>query len=267
MPVSDSASRAPIAVICPMDCEYSLLAQTLEDSSRQLIGDFEFTSGTLDGYPVLAVKCLVGIINATAAVTITLERFHPVCVFTQGTSGGHNPALHRYDLVLGEYLREHGNYITPHRDAGAGTKAEDWIFPGVEVLRDGRLIHVQRFQSDERLLRIAESVPYTRGRRQRGTIASADAWNREIDRINFCHTVLGTDCEEMESFAIARVCAAFGVPVLAFRIISNSELYPEEKFRPDAAVECLKYCIAVLRALIAADPERVLSREAPPAAP
>ena len=41
-----------------------------------------------------------GLANTGAATALAMEFFHPVAVINQGTSGGHDPDLHTFDIVL-----------------------------------------------------------------------------------------------------------------------------------------------------------------------
>lgn len=242
---------APIVVMGAMECECSDLVSVLEEPKSVLCGNSTFYEGRLEGCPVVVVKCLIGMVNAAAAAALAIERYQPRCVILQGTAGGHDPARHRYDIVLGENIAALGSYCASRRDAGCGVRTEDWTFLGAEMRVDGTVRRVQTLHSDETLLRLAESVTYSRGALVRGTVGSGDGWNREIDRIRRLHDVLGTDCEEMEGYAAAQVCAQFGVPMLLVRIISNSELYPEETFTKDTARVCQLYCADLIRAIAA----------------
>lgn len=244
-------ARAPVVVLGAMECEYSTLAAALENPEVTSYGGYEFTRGTLDGYPVIAVRCLIGMVNSAAATTLAVDNFSPYCVIMQGTAGGHSLELHQGDIVLGESVAELGSYYSPHRDEGEGSDFTQWTYPGVELPVDGEIQYLQILHSDEPLMEIAESVSYDGGSLVRGTIGSADAWNKEIDKINFCHEVLGSDCEEMETFAVAQVCRQLNVPFLGIRIISNSELYPEEAFSEQFGIDCQNYTLDVIRALIA----------------
>ena len=241
----------PIVVLSAMDCECTALSAALGAGAPEITGNFEFLEGTLDGRPVVLVKTLFGMVNAACAVTLAIGRYQPRCVIVQGTAGAHDPALHRNDIVLGEKLVQHHFYITRRRAAGAGSCMADWSWPGVQMLRDGKFATVPSLSSDPELLELAAATPYSGGRLVRGTIATGDVWNREVDAIRFFHEKLGTSCEEMEGFAAAQVCAQFGVPVLVLRVISNSELHPDEPFSREAAALGQGYTLDVLRALCA----------------
>ena len=237
----------PIVILCPMECEFSTIAAALEGKSETRLGNYLFLEGTLDGTPVVAIRCLVGMVNSVGATMLAIEKYHPRCVLIQGTAGGHAEDLHQYDIVLGERAVETGKFMSPHRDVGQGSRPEDWKSPGAEMFVDGEVRLTRYLECDPRLLELAEKVAYTRGKVRRGTVATGDWWNRELDRIAFLHANYGTDCEEMEGFAVYQICRQFAVPCLCVRVISNSELYPEEEFDPATAVAAQEFCLDLMR--------------------
>lgn len=223
-------AKKPIVVLGPMDSESAYLAGLLQNAETEYISGFRFTKGTISGYPVIVVRSLIGMVNNTMAAMISVFRYNPACIIIEGTSGGHNEELHQGDIVLGESFRELGSFYTEHRDEGAGVAHEEWTFPGEEMPVDREIKRVKVLHSDKELLNIASEITNEYGRVVNGTIGSADIWDKEIDRIRFLNRTLGTDCEEMEGFAVAQVCHTFDMPCLGVRVISNSELHPEEIF-------------------------------------
>jgi adenosylhomocysteine nucleosidase len=55
-----------------------------------------------------------------------------------------------------------------------------------------------------------------------GVIASANFWNSEVDRIDWFHREFGTSVEEMEGASAAMICAAYRVPMLGIRVVTNN---------------------------------------------
>ena len=101
-----------------------------------------------------------------------------------------------------------------------------------------------------RIIDAAAAVPYPDGRVIRGTIGAADIWNRELDMIAHLHSTLSSDCEEMEGFAVAQVCAQMGVPCADIRIISNSEWHEDEPFDEGYGQFCQEFCLDLLHRMI-----------------
>ena len=242
----------PIVILGPMECETDVLIAALDDPRTRHIGVYPFTEGMLDGCPVVVCRCCIGMVNAAAATALTIRQYAPRCVIIQGTSGAHNRALRRGDIVLGERLVHCGRFFSPHRDAGAGTDPFAWEPHGSEILSVAPGEDTVYLCSDSRILDAAEAVDHPSGGKVvRGTIGAADIWNRELDMIAHLHSVLGTDCEEMEGYAAAQVCSQLGVPCADIRVISNSEWYPEEEFDPSTGAICQAFILQTVRRLIA----------------
>lgn len=240
--------KRPIIILAPMECEYTAILSRMKNVNKKVIGNFTFSEGEIGNASVVAVNCLVGEVNSAAATMLSIREYSPKCVICQGTAGSHTEKLSVNDIVLCETSVETASCFTPHRDEGEGVKTEDWDFPGVEMLINGKPERVREMRSDESLLKIAEKVNYSKGKVVRGKIGSADFWNREIDRIKFFRDKIGTLGEEMENFASAQVCTMMGVPFLGVRVISNGELDGTE-FDPESAVNCQNFCCDIIEAI------------------
>lgn len=94
-------AAAPILIEGAMECETDLLIKKIDDPKEQRIGGWRFISGDLNGIPVVLSVTSIGMTNAAAATALGIEYFRPIAVINQGTSGGHDPALHTFDIVLG----------------------------------------------------------------------------------------------------------------------------------------------------------------------
>lgn len=245
--------KKPIVILGPMESESAYLITQLNEPTEHLFGAYRFVSGTIDDHPVVIGRTFIGMVNAAAATVLAIERFDPLCIILQGTSGAHHPDLHQGDIVLGERIVELGSYYTSHREVGEGSCYTLWTQPGAEIMKDGVIERVKVLYSDPQIMEIAAAVPYPHGRVIRGTIGAADIWNRELDMIDHLRKTLGTDCEEMEGFAVAQVCAQMGVRCADIRVISNSERYPDETFDESYGRYCQEFCLDMIRKMISAD--------------
>src|SRR6516225_5226254 len=113
--------RRPIVVQGAMPIETERLIAKLENAKTEHAGGWMFWRGTVDGYPVVVSKTLKGVSSAAAATAIAVERYHPIAIINQGTAGGHDPALHLYDIVLGTAAVSTGAFRTQFRPAGGGS--------------------------------------------------------------------------------------------------------------------------------------------------
>lgn len=241
----------PVVILGPMESESALLISHLENPRVTKIGAYTFNEGYLFGYPAVICRCYIGVVNSAAATALAIGRYSPLCVIIQGTSGAHDPELHQGDIILGGRIVELGSYYTKHREPGEGSYYPNRIYPGAEILSGSETVRVNTLYSDSRIIKAASSVPYSFGRVINGTIGASDIWNRELDMIAHLRSTLSTDCEEMEGFGVAQVCAQTGVPCADIRVISNSEWHSNESFDQKYGEYCQMFVLDTVRALIA----------------
>ncbi|MCG8530793.1 MAG: 5'-methylthioadenosine/S-adenosylhomocysteine nucleosidase [Desulfovibrionales bacterium] len=248
-----AAAKQPIVIQGAMDVETKAMVDQLSNVTEQVFGDWHFFTGELDGYPVVIAKTEIGMTNAAASTLLAIEKFDPAYIINQGTSGGHDPKLHRYDIVLGTTTVNIGAFRTNHGDVKAGVAPEKWIPMSVGFSEDEHSEKGSVLKGDAALLDTAKRVAgaHTKGQVVEGVIGSADQWNRELDRIRWIHEQYGTSVEEMETASAAQVARAYNVPFLGIRILSNSEWHDGETFDPQAGVDCQNYVMTVVKALIA----------------
>ena len=250
-----SAAPEPrrIVVQGAMDSETQTLVAALEQPVQEEIGGWTFWTGTIGGAPVIVSKTMKGMENAAAATAIAAAHYHPIAIVNQGTAGGHESDLHVLDLVLGVESVNLGSFKTPFRDRHAGTHVEDWS--PLDLLRsegsagmDPQALTMRRFRGDESLLESARHMraAYKPGRVVDGVIGSADVWNSELDRIAQFHDRFGTSVEEMETAAAAQVAAAFHVPFLGIRVVSNN-VTNGEPYNGRAGEACQEFVSGVVR--------------------
>jgi adenosylhomocysteine nucleosidase len=247
----------PVVVQGAMQIEVETLAGRLEHATIEKVGGWTFWRGTVDGYPVIVSKTQKGMSNAAAATLLAVERYHPIAIINQGTAGGHDAALHNYDIVLGTTSVNLGAFKSPSRPAGAGSSTLDWS-PIDLTAADGSAAssatprHLATFTGDAALLAAARSVTtrYTKGRIVEGVIGSSDVWNDEIDRITRLHAQYGTAAEEMETASAAQIAAQLGVPLLGIRVLSDNALNGNA-YDPRTSEACEDYVYQVVKAYIA----------------
>jgi adenosylhomocysteine nucleosidase len=248
--------RRPVVVQGAMDVEVRKLAGALANVSEERVQGWTFWRGTVDGYPVIVSKTLKGMSNAAAATAIAAERYHPIAIINQGTSGGHQPELHVYDIVLGTHSVNLGSFKTGFRKAGEGSDFLEWA--PLDLTRsdgsagnDPNARRMRRFKGDEPLLAAAVSVKdrYRKGRVVEGVIGSDDFWNSELDRIQHFHDQYGTTVEEMETASAAQIADLFHIPFLGIRVLSNN-ITNDGAWDPKTGEACQEYVFEVVKAFI-----------------
>ena len=253
---ADTGAARPIVVQGAMEVEVRGLVAALAQPVEEHVQGWTFWRGTIDGYPVVVSKTFKGMANAAAATALAAERYHPAAIINQGTAGGHDPALHVRDIVVGANAINIGAFKTGTRGVGAGSDFAEWkpmdlIGTEGSAGQDPNAWVMRRFPADPSLLAAARaaSSSYAGGRVVEGVIASSDIWNSELDRIARLHTEFGSSAEEMETAAAAQVAGFAQVPFLGIRVLSNN-ITNGGTYDGQTAERCQAFVAAVVRAYI-----------------
>lgn len=251
----EGAAR-PILIQGPMPIEAENFAQKLEKVKVEKSGTFVFYKGKLNNYPVIVVKTGKGMENTAAATAVAIEKYNPIAIINQGTSGGHDPNLNVFDIVLGKRTTNIGSLKTGNMEENHGMDPTNWkpmdLMASEGSGSDPNAEKVRYYEGDEDLLAAANAVKdqYTKGKVVEGTIGSADVWNNEVDRIKWFHTNYGTSVEEMEGAAAAQIAQAYDVAFLGIRILSNNKTNGG-KYDPNTASANQEYVYEVVKKYIA----------------
>ena len=243
--------KRPILIQGAMIVEVKKIIDSLENLSEETIGCWTFYKGEIKGYPVIVSKTEMGMTNASAATVLGIEKYNPIAIINQGTAGAHDKSLNKYDIVIGDNTVNIGAYRSDFKEEGLGVDATQWIPIKISVVVDGRVKRVSSFKSDEKLVKVAEKckTSYTKGKVVTGTLASADEWNKELDRLTLLNSKMKTLAEDMESASCSQIAMIYKVPFLGIRIISNNE-HHREVFAKDSTDYCQDFVINVVKSLI-----------------
>lgn len=102
-----AASAAPwldetprVAVISAFPPELNLLATKLEGARTERVNGVSFTTGTLQGKPVVMFLSGISMTNAAMSTQLALDRFKITHIVYTGIAGGVNPALNIGDVTV-----------------------------------------------------------------------------------------------------------------------------------------------------------------------
>jgi len=214
-----------------------LVAALGPNPEKTTIGPFSFWLGRIGPHRVAVSLTGQALINCVTATMLGIEEFHPKLIVNQGTSGAQAPYLTLHDIVVGARALDYGNFVTPARSAGDGSRPLEWK-PVPQRLRDpttGQLVDFPSgFAGDAPSLAVALRTRNPMGRVFAGVIGSAHEVNLELDRVRWSHQTFGMDVEEMESGHVAAVAHAYGIRYIAFRVVSDAP-YEGVPFYPLAA--------------------------------
>lgn len=240
----------PLLIQGAMEEETKILIDALENPEDITLGVWQYTTGTIEEYPVVISRTRIGMTNAAASTTLAIEHFKPIAIINQGTAGGHDPKLHKYDIVLAKEVVNMSAFKTNFIEEGKGIWPTTWEPMAVEVMdvESKKWNYVERFEADKELFAAAISIKdiYRKGKVVEGVIGSGDIWNKEIDRILWLNKILKTSAEEMEAAAVAQVAACYNIPFLCIRILSNNEVHMET-FDPTTGEECQLFILDVVK--------------------
>ncbi len=218
-----------------MTLEIAHYLECLEQKQEQLIKNYRFWTGKLEGREVVISRTKMGTLNSSIATMLGIMNFEPDFVLNQGTAGAHLETIHTGDIIIGE-RSEYLNYLVmPVRAEGEGSDSLTWHFNDQLKSRTATPELVQYF----------EQLSYSEGKKYVGVIGSGDIYSREVDRIHWIQNQKHNLCEDMETASVYEVCHKMGVPRVSVRIISNNELLLEP-FQKDTALQLQKFMIGGL---------------------
>lgn len=209
-----------------MECELEYLIEKLENKVTKKENVYEVYEGKINNYPVVILKTEVGTINAAISLMLAVQKYSPIAIINEGTSGSHEYTYHKFDLVIGDSVININSIKTCVKQIGRGTTPLEWEIKEFHNATG----ELTEYNSDEKLLELAKEMEeeYKYGKLYVGKIGSGDIWNREVDRISWFNKKFKTCCEEMEAISIYKIANMFNIPVIAFKVISNNEILGEK---------------------------------------
>ncbi|WP_199699377.1 5'-methylthioadenosine/S-adenosylhomocysteine nucleosidase [Oleomonas cavernae] len=242
----DDTSR--IAVMSAFDAELALLLKAVGDPQQVEIAGIDFTTGTIDGRPVVLFLSGISMVNAAMATQVALDHFTVNSIVFSGIAGGVDPALEIGDVVIperwGQYLenvlaretpegwqlpqgmtRKFANFgmIFPQtvRIAGQGAATEERFW----FEADPAMLAVARQVSGQVTLEKCATAGRCLGRQPRLTVGGNGVSGQSfVDNAAFRAYVFATfqaRVLDMESAAVAQVARANGTPFIVFRSLSD----------------------------------------------
>lgn len=197
-----------ILVLGALEEEVRGILLAMKDTSAIKVGAFEVNKGKLFSHNILLCKCGVGKVHAAAAASAVLTVFPSVKrVINTGVAGGIGGEIKRGDIALGIRTVQHDFDST----ADGKRKGQIEGFDSEFFAGDEEMISVMKKALE------SEHIRYVAG-----TIATGDQFIASDEKANSLWNEFGAIACEMESAAIAQVCALFKVPFIAMRAISDN---------------------------------------------
>ncbi|MBX3608373.1 MAG: 5'-methylthioadenosine/adenosylhomocysteine nucleosidase [Hydrogenophaga sp.] len=214
-----------LALISALPEELQAVLDLLPDEQRTTVAGRAFWQGHLHGQTVVAVLSGIGKVAAATTATLLAERFAVSAIVMTGVAGGVGPGVNVGDVVVARTLLQHDMDASP-------------IFPRHELPGYGR----SRLETDVSLTaRLAQACETTLGhpadalgeeavrafhlaapRVHQGLLISGDRFvSRTAESQALQAELPDALAVDMESAAVAQVCADFGLPFSVARTISD----------------------------------------------
>jgi adenosylhomocysteine nucleosidase len=250
-PPTGADATPRVAIISAFPAELALLQSHVEQPRKTSINGGEFTTGTLQGKPVVMFLSGISMTNAAMNTQLVLDRFKVSHVVFSGVAGGVNPALNIGDVVVaqrwGQYLevlaaRETapGRYKVPvDKEDTTSWPNYGMLFPRPVGVRTAAHPEVEKkfwFEADPALMEVAQRASTVALGRcdaaQRclsheprvvigGNGVSGQAFVDNAAFREYTFKTFQANVLDMETAATAMVAYSNGVPFIAFRSLSD----------------------------------------------
>ncbi|MCY1211569.1 5'-methylthioadenosine/S-adenosylhomocysteine nucleosidase [compost metagenome] len=238
-----------LAVISAFEPELKLLLTRLQGPRKHSVNGVEFTTGTLEGKPVVLFLSGISMTNATMNTQLVLNRFRISGIVFSGIAGGVNPSLHVGDVTVpaqwGQYLevlmaRETapGKYSAPPFITDATLPNYGMNFPRPVEVRSAAKPGIERkfwFAADPKMLEVARSIrnvelancgagkclPRKPQLVVGGNGVSGQAFMDNKAYREYTYKTFQANVLDMETAAVGMVAYSNGVPYIAFRSLSD----------------------------------------------
>lgn len=241
-----------------MPSEVRAIAGALRDRRHGVHAGFPYDTGTIGGRRTVVAVTGVGVTNGAMVSALFIEKFAPGALVVSGTGSRFNPRIRTGDTVI--------SLKTIHHAAGSLTD-DGMVYRKVRGPLPGEMTN-WFFRPDPELLAIARRAarsyvpePVTVDgetyvpRVLTGVVTASDLFGVSDAKIADMRAKLDPDIMEMESAAIAQVCAQLGTPHIVFRAGSNrTQSNPGNDYRrlgQIAAAAAARWTISFLTVLAA----------------
>jgi adenosylhomocysteine nucleosidase len=214
----------PILFAAATDAELQPLIAKLDAPVTESRAAWQFWLGSINGKKVVLTRTEGDPLNAVAATTLAIRRYHPKLVVTYGLARAHDPALQPGDVVVSEKFATFEGMVSDVTPLDGGSAPLAWHrLPQLLATTGEKETPTYFFAADASALAVAKTVTAARGRVVVGVPGSAHQLNREVDRIAWIRAQWGTSSEDGESAHIAGCAQLLGVPAIGLRVIDGTE--------------------------------------------
>lgn len=234
-----------IGIIGAMKIEVDGIIAAMTETETELFCGTPFTSGKLSGVPVVVARCGAGKVNAAMCAAVMIQRYAPKLIISTGVAGGIGEGVKIGDLVIATHAVQYDYDTTAIGEPKAfvplgGSGKETVELPTCEKYN----AILEKYAAE-----IYNGV-------HRGVIATGDKFVADPAVCDALKAEFGAISCEMETGAIAHVCAAGETPFCGLRAISDNANDDGKvdfmTFAKDSAEKCITLLKAAAEALYTA---------------
>lgn len=193
-----------IGIIVAMESELNMLLPLIEDIQTEEVNGYTIRRGRMGQNDVAVMQTGIGKVNAAVGAISLIDSFQPDMIVNTGIAGGTGSDADVLDVVIADEIGYHDVYCGPGNERGQ-----------VQGLPPRFRCHGEKLVNMEAV----KNLPNIR----RGLIASGDLFVSTPKELKAVLAVQPTaKAVDMESGAIAQVCALRNIPFLAIRVVSDT---------------------------------------------
>ena len=197
-----------IGIIAAMDLELNELKAAMADTETETVSGIEFVRGTVEGRPVVAAVCGIGMVYAAMCAQTMILRYAPDAIVNIGVAGTLTKDLSVMDIAIAGQVCQHDMDTSALGDPVGLISGADRIY----------------FPADPAIVGTLEQCADTLGfRHSTGTIASGDQFIHTPEKKQYLSEQFGAIAAEMEGGSVGQVCFVNGVPFAVLRTISDGD--------------------------------------------
>lgn len=218
-----------LGIIGAMDVEIQTLKEVMENLTVSKKAGTEYYEGTLEGLPVVLVKCGIGKVNAAIGAQILCDYFGVTHMVNTGIAGSLCPEQDIGDMVVSSDVWHHDF---------------DCVAFGYPMCKIPGM--PQSFAADENMIAMAKQAAEETGSTVRiGRIASGDQFVADPQLKEQIISRTQALCTEMEGAAIAQTAYRNQIPFVILRCISDKADSSAEMDYPSFEAMAARRCADV----------------------
>lgn len=196
-----------IGIIGALEEEIIMLKHNMEIKSSIFISGCEYISGVLSNQDIVITRCGMGKVNAASCTSTMIDRYSPDIIINTGVGGSLDDNLNVFDIMIAKDVVQYDYDIVPLGYQPAQVDRFDSPY----------------FVCDEKISaaikKSTEKLGYTS---HYARFATGDRFINLPEDKHRLSEVFGAKVCDMETGAIAQVCALHGVRFASIRSISDS---------------------------------------------